>query len=78
VSDERPPSPETQGARTADPLPDAEPEPEWAEAIRRGRRDRAARLRQVFAGFDGEQGDDPLLPARPRSAPAPDLAEEPR
>jgi hypothetical protein len=30
----------------------AEPEPGWADAIRRGRRDRAERLRSVFASFD--------------------------
>jgi hypothetical protein len=29
-----------------------EPEPEWAQAIRRGRDERAARLRTVFASFD--------------------------
>ena len=33
---------------------DCLPEPEWADAIRRGRRDRAARLRSVFASFDDE------------------------
>ena len=32
----------------------AEPEPGWADAIRRGRRDRAERLRSVFASFDGD------------------------
>jgi hypothetical protein len=31
-----------------------EPEPEWADAIRRGRRTRAERLRTVFASFDDE------------------------
>lgn len=30
-----------------------EPEPEWADAIRRGRQARADRLRSVFATFDG-------------------------
>jgi hypothetical protein len=32
----------------------AEPEPDWADAIRRGRRNRAERLRTVFASFDDE------------------------
>ena len=38
----------------------AEPEPGWADEIRRGRRDRAARLRSMFASFDDddERGDD--------------------
>jgi len=36
--------------------PASEPEPAWADAIRRGRRTRAERLREVFAGFD----DDPV------------------
>ena len=33
----------------------AEPEPAWADAIRRGRRSRAERLRTVFATFDDEE-----------------------
>ena len=33
----------------------AEPEPAWADAIRRGRRTRAERLRTVFATFDDEE-----------------------
>ncbi|HSL10610.1 MAG TPA: hypothetical protein VLA82_04785 [Actinomycetota bacterium] len=37
----------------------AEPEPGWADAIRRGRRDRAERLRSVFASFDDETGPGP-------------------
>ena len=35
---------------------DAEPEPDWAEAIRQGRKDRGERLKDVFATFDD---DDP-------------------
>jgi hypothetical protein len=38
----------------------AEPEPEWAHAIRRGRRSRADRLREVFARFDDEDASAPL------------------
>ena len=37
----------------------AEPEPEWADAIRRGRRSRAERLREVFATFDDEDVSAP-------------------
>lgn len=35
---------------------DAEPEPEWADAIRAGRKARGERLKDVFATFDD---DDP-------------------
>jgi hypothetical protein len=41
---------------------DAGPEPEWAEAIRRGRKARGDRLREVFAAFD----DDAEPSRRPR------------
>ena len=37
----------------------AEPEPEWADAIRRGRRSRAERLREVFATFDDQDASAP-------------------
>lgn len=48
---------------------DAEPEPEWAEAIREGRRVRGDRLREVFATF----GDDEpaMRPPRPSGPEAP-------
>jgi len=36
--------------------PADEPEPDWADAVRRGRRERARRLREVFARLD----DDPI------------------
>jgi hypothetical protein len=45
----------------------AEPEPDWADAIRRGRRNRAERLRTVFASFDDEQTTgDPVDERRER------------
>jgi hypothetical protein len=44
--DDRP----TPPARSRD-----EPEPDWAEEIRRLRRARGDRLRKVFSGFDDEQ-----------------------
>ncbi|MGZ8581136.1 MAG: hypothetical protein ACXWW9_07615 [Actinomycetota bacterium] len=43
---------------------DAGPEPEWAEAIRKGRKARGDRLRAVFAAFDDD--DDAAAPPRPR------------
>lgn len=47
-----------------------EPEPEWADAIRRGRRARADRLRSVFATFDGSTpGDGDAGEAREGDAP---------
>jgi hypothetical protein len=48
----------------------AEPEPDWADAIRRGRRTRAERLRTVFASFDDEQTTGhPLDEQRERPQP---------
>ena len=49
----------------------AEPEPAWADEIRRGRRERAARLRSVFAAFDDDDdgdGGDEATPIDRRSA----------
>lgn len=46
-----------------------EPEPEWADAIRRARQARGDRLREVFATF-GE--DDPATRAPRRRAPQED------
>jgi len=40
-----------------------EPEPEWADAIRRGRRARVDRLREVFAAFADDTG--PVARSRP-------------
>jgi hypothetical protein len=48
-------------AGAGDPAVDAlraEPEPAWADEIRRGRRERAARLRSVFAAFDDDDDDE--------------------
>jgi hypothetical protein len=55
-------------AGAGDPAVDAlraEPEPAWADEIRRGRRERAARLRSVFAAFD--DGGDEASPIERRS-----------
>jgi hypothetical protein len=43
--------------------PDDAPEPGWADAIRRGRRARGARLREIFAGFADDDGPG-TLPSR--------------
>jgi hypothetical protein len=55
----------TAGGQEAPWLVDAGPEPEWAEAIRRGRKARGDRLREVFAALD----DDPAPKASPRRVP---------
>jgi hypothetical protein len=41
-----------------------EPEPDWAEKIRSGRKDRGARLREVYSRFPDEKTplDDPPPP----------------
>ena len=53
-----------------------EPEPDWAEQIRAGRRARGDRLRDVFARFDDDDAEaglpsngEPTL--NPRRAPSP-------
>jgi hypothetical protein len=40
-----------------------EPEPDWANDIREGRKARADRLRAVFDGFDGKLSKEPRGPA---------------
>ncbi len=45
---------------------DAEPEPAWADAIRRGRKARGDRLREVFDRF-GEVDSSASAPLRPAS-----------
>ena len=42
---------------------DTEPKPEWADEIRRGRRERGRLLREIFAAF-GEAGSDVTQPER--------------
>jgi len=42
---------------------DGEPEPDWAEEIRAGRRARGDRLRDVFATFEGDEHDPEGPPA---------------
>ena len=68
------------GSRDREALPDVrgEPEPDWVQAIRRGREERAKRLRSLFGGppigdaVDGAQ--EPVVDATagepPPGAPA--------
>jgi hypothetical protein len=52
---EPPTEPERPGETPwADPRGDDEPEPEWAEQIRSARRDRGAKLREVYSRFADE------------------------
>lgn len=54
---------EERSAGDEAPWVDAEPEPEWADEIRRGRRERGHRLREIFAAF-GEARSDATEPNR--------------
>jgi hypothetical protein len=49
--EERPPAEETPWAR---PPEDEDAEPDWAEQIRSGRKDRGAKLREVYSRFVDE------------------------
>ncbi len=53
---ERPPDPDAEppALDTSD-----EPEPDWAEGIRRGRRERAERLRSLLGPTDDEEEGPP-------------------
>jgi len=66
VSDMHPDEDRTAGGQEAPWSVDAGPEPEWAEAIRRGRKARGDRLREIFATFD----DDPTPTTSPPRATA--------
>jgi hypothetical protein len=54
----------------ASPLDEDEPEPDWAGKIRSGRKDRGARLREVYARFPEE--------TTPLDEPAPEDGEASR
>ena len=64
------------GSRGHEDLPDVrgEPEPDWVEGIRRGREERAERLRSLLGGppigdaVDGDQ--DPVRDQSPTRGPA--------
>jgi hypothetical protein len=63
VSPDEPLEPDPRAPWSAD----AEPEPAWADAIRRGRRARGDRLRAVFDSF-GDDDPTTIAPSRPASA----------
>jgi hypothetical protein len=51
-------------------MSDEDPEPDWAELIRAGRRARGDKLRDVFETFDEEDPDAPLpAPTPPKRSP---------
>ena len=59
--DERPPE---EASPWAEPADGEESEPEWADQIRSGRKDRGERLREIYARFASEptpldDGDEP-------------------
>ena len=58
----------TTGGQEAPWSVDAGPEPEWAEAIRRGRKARGDRLREVFAAFDDDPAPEASSLRVPREA----------
>ena len=55
---ERDPGPEASALVSPD-----EPEPDWANDIREGRKLRTDRLREVFDAFDGKLSKTPRDPA---------------
>jgi hypothetical protein len=57
VSD-RPAEPDPEAAQ-GDLDTSSEPEPDWAEGIRRGRRERAERLRRLLDASDGTTEETP-------------------
>jgi hypothetical protein len=76
---DRPDIPLDEPAWTS-PRDEEEAEPDWAAKIRSGRRDRGARLREVYARFPGETTplDDPEDPVAPEDpAPSDDAGAPP-
>ena len=66
----------TQGSRGEGDLPDlrGEPEPDWVEAIRRGREERAERLKSLLGQTppaDPPEGEPPSVEGQPASAGEP-------
>ena len=74
---------DTEGSRGEGDLPDVreEPEPDWVEGIRRGREERAERLRSLLGQAppgDAAEGEPPLEdPASAREPEPPTGASEP-
>lgn len=67
---------DTEGSRGEGDLPDvrAEPEPDWVEGIRRGREERAERLRSLLgqAPREAAEGDTPPVEDQPASDTEPE------
>jgi hypothetical protein len=57
---------------------DEEPEPDWAEQIRAGRKARGDRLRDVFATFDDDDDAGTLASPSERRRPATAPARKPK
>ena len=68
---------DTEGSRGEGDLPDvrAEPEPDWVEGIRRGREERAERLRSLLGGAPAEAAEGVTPPVEDQ--PASDGEPEP-
>jgi hypothetical protein len=67
---------DTQGSHGEGDLPDlrGEPEPDWVEGIRRGREERAERLRSLLGQAppaDAPEGEPPPVEDKPASADEP-------
>jgi len=60
---ERDGGPEHEPAEPPELVSPDEPEPDWANVIREGRKARADRLREVFDAFDGTLSKPPRDPA---------------
>ena len=58
---QRRPAPLEPAAPWSKPEP-GEPEPDWADDIRRGRKERGERLRDVFATFDDDDNNKETRP----------------
>ncbi|HEU5224768.1 MAG TPA: hypothetical protein VFV29_03105 [Actinomycetota bacterium] len=67
---------DTEGSHGERDLPDVrgEPEPDWVEGIRRGREERAERLRSLLgqAPREAAEGDAPPVDDQPASDTAPE------
>jgi hypothetical protein len=67
---------DTEGSRGEEDLPDVrgEPEPDWVEGIRRGREERAERLRSLLGQAppaDAPEGEPPPVEDQPARADEP-------
>ena len=63
---------DTEGSRGEGDLPDVrgEPEPDWVEGIRRGREERAQRLRSLLGQAPGDAAEGDASPVEDQAASA--------